>query len=196
MANDTSDEIEADEIEVERVEICRDPVTPPVGPPVAPGDEIEEELVPVRVVERERVERGPDGTLERRLDRVEHAPVRRRRRMYGIGPVLLLILALALGAIAAAWYFTRSDEKPVTNVVGLQADDAVSRLQDDGFKADIFERAGLDSTRGCRRKPEPERWNGSRRRLDGRHRRLGWPGAGGRSQHCRYSGGGRPRPTR
>jgi eukaryotic-like serine/threonine-protein kinase len=136
MTNDASGEIESEKIEVERVEVHRDPVEP-VGHPIAPGEEIEEELVPGHVVERERLERGPDGTLERRLDRVEHAPVRRRRRIYDIGPVLLLILALALGAIAAAWYFTRSDEKPVTDVVGLQADDAVSRLQDDGFKADI-----------------------------------------------------------
>jgi eukaryotic-like serine/threonine-protein kinase len=135
-----------EEIEVERVDVNRDPVMPPVvGPPIAPGDEIEEEIVPGRVVERERLGPGPDGTLERRLDRVEHAPVRRRRRIYDFGPALLLILVLALGAIAAAWYFTRSDERPVSDVVGLQTDAAVSRLQDDGFKADISREQ--DSTR-------------------------------------------------
>ncbi len=47
------------------------------------------------------------------------------------------MLALALGVIAAAWYFSRSDTKQVPSVVGLALDDAVSRLQDDGFRADI-----------------------------------------------------------
>jgi len=105
--------------------------------PLLPGDEVEEELAPGRVVEREHLEHGADGTMERRLDRVEHAPVRRRRRVRDLGPALLLILLLALGGMAAAWYFTRSDAKPVTDVVGLQADEAVTRLQNDGFKTDI-----------------------------------------------------------
>ena len=48
-----------------------------------------------------------------------------------------LLILFALGAIAAAWYFTRADENPVPDVVGLQVDAAVARLQEDGFKSDI-----------------------------------------------------------
>ena len=121
-------------VEVDRVEVVTDDVP---GPDVVPGDVIEDDLVPGRVAERERFEQHEDGSVERRLDRVEQGPVRRRRRLVDLGPVMLLILLLALGAIAAAWYFPRADENPVSDVVGLQVDDAVARLQDDGFKADI-----------------------------------------------------------
>ena len=126
------------EVEVERVNVRSDPSLPvDAAPPVMPGDEIEDDIVPGRVIERERIGRAPDGSLERRLDRIEQEPVRRRRKVTNLAPVLLIILLLALGAIAAAWYFTQTDEKPVTDVVGLQADEAVTQLQDDGFKTDI-----------------------------------------------------------
>ena len=53
-------------------------------------------------------------------------------------PALLIILALALGAIAAAWYFTKSDSSAVPAVEGLALNDAVSRVEQEGFKADII----------------------------------------------------------
>jgi serine/threonine-protein kinase len=66
---------------------------------------------------------------------VEYAPQRRRRN--GLVPALLIVLAIALAAIAAAWYFSQSDTASVPAVVGLPLDTAVTRLEDDGFKADI-----------------------------------------------------------
>ncbi len=61
----------------------------------------------------------------------------RRRRVPNVVPALLVILALALGGIAAAWYLSRPDSQPVPSVEGLALDDAVSRVENDGFKADI-----------------------------------------------------------
>jgi len=77
----------------------------------------------------------PDGSVRRSAERVEYAPEPRRRNY--LVPALLIILGLALAAIAAAWYFSQSDTATVPSVTGLPLDSAVSRLQDDGFKADI-----------------------------------------------------------
>ena len=55
-------------------------------------------------------------------------------------PWLLLLLALVLGGLAALWYFAREDDpetRPVPNVVRLTEEDAVERLQDEGFVARI-----------------------------------------------------------
>jgi serine/threonine-protein kinase len=93
-----------------------------------------EPVEPRVVTESERVFVAEDGTVNRQAERVEHNPVRRRS---GLVPALLIILALALLAIAAAWYFTRTDTASVPAVVGLPLDDAVTRLENDGFKADI-----------------------------------------------------------
>jgi serine/threonine-protein kinase len=97
-----------------------------------------------------------DGTVRRRVDRVEHEPPVRRRRS-GLVPALLIILALALGAIAAAWYFSQSDTKDVPSVVGLSLDAAVAKLQDDGFKADIVSEPNNDAPEGTvfRQSPGP-----------------------------------------
>lgn len=105
-------------------------VVPPV--PFAAG----EEVGPAVVTETERVRVEDDGSVSRRLDRVEQPPVRRRRQ--SLVPALLIILILALGAIAAAWYFTKSDSSSVPAVEGLALNDAVSRVQEEGFKADII----------------------------------------------------------
>ena len=94
-----------------------------------------EETAPRVVSQSENVRVEDDGSVSRHVERVEQAPVRRRRST--LVPALLIILAIALGAIAAAWYFSQSDTTAVPAVEGLALDDAVTRLQDDGFKADI-----------------------------------------------------------
>lgn len=116
--------------EVRATEVRRS--EPPLAEPV-PGDETAEARV---VHEDERVRVNPDGSVDRRLDRVEDAH-RRRRPVEHLGPWLLALLLLVLAGIAAAWYFTREETKPVPGVTSLQLNDAVARLQDDGFKADI-----------------------------------------------------------
>jgi eukaryotic-like serine/threonine-protein kinase len=106
---------------------------PEVVPPSPyPGDPLD----PAVVSEHEQVHVHDDGTVTRQLDRVEQPPARARRGP-GIVPALLIVLALALGAIAAAWYFTRSNTVSVPSVQGLALDAAVSRVESDGLEADI-----------------------------------------------------------
>jgi serine/threonine-protein kinase len=128
----TDDEIivaPADAVEVEHVVTTNLPPVP--ADPLDAGAPV----VPTVVTENERVALEPDGSVSRQAERVEYAPERRRRN--GLVPALLIILAIALAAIAAAWYFSRSDTATVPSVVGLPLDSAVTRLEDDGFKADI-----------------------------------------------------------
>ena len=124
------------EVEVERVVTTGPPVPPDELVPPPPVGEIDQPVSPRIVTENERVRVEDDGTVNRRVDRVEQDPVVRRRSS-GLVPALLIILALALGVIAAAWYFSKSDTKEVPSVVGLPLDTAVSRVQDEGFKSDI-----------------------------------------------------------
>ena len=70
-------------------------------PPPRPG--VVEEVGPRVVTEHERVRVEEDGSVSRRVDRIEQGAVRRTRGP-NLVPALLIILALALGAIAAAWY--------------------------------------------------------------------------------------------
>lgn len=113
---------------------------PPEMVPPAPVPGAPVEMAGPRVVsETENVRLEEDGSITRRADRVEHAPV--RRRPPSLVPALVAILVLALGAIAAAWYLTRSDTKDVPAVEGLALDDAVARMQDAGFRTDIVSEA-------------------------------------------------------
>ena len=57
-------------------------------------------------------------------------------------PALAVLLLAALIGLGVAWYLTQKSEKPVPTVVGLPFEQAVSRLQDDGFRVDIVEGAG------------------------------------------------------
>jgi serine/threonine-protein kinase len=123
------------EIEVDRVVTTDGPRLPDEVVPPPPLGTVDDPAGPRVVTENERVRVEDDGSVTRRVDRVEHEPPRRRRT--SLVPALLIILALALGAIAAAWYFARTSTEPVPNVEGLSLDAAVSRLQDDGFKSDI-----------------------------------------------------------
>jgi serine/threonine-protein kinase len=122
-------------VEVQRVVTTNEPRALPdeVIPP-HPGGPVDP-LVPTVVTEDERVVVEPDGSVRRQAERVEYAPEKRRRT--GLVPALLIVLAIALAAIAAAWYFGQSDTASVPSVTGLPLDAAVTRLEDDGFKADI-----------------------------------------------------------
>lgn len=126
-------------VETERV-VVTEGAAPLAGEVIAPAPmpgEVVEEVGPRVVTEHERVRVEDDGSVTRRVDRVEQDPVVRRTRRSSLVPALLIILALALGGIAAAWYFTQSTTKTVPAVEGLALDNAVARIQDEGFKADI-----------------------------------------------------------
>ena len=98
-------------------------------PPPPPGADAE-----VDVVQEERRTRVlPDGTVVEEGYRVEQRSSMRDRLPW----IIIGVLAAILIAGIATWYFTRSDTKPVPGVVGLQVDDAVTKLQADGFKAEI-----------------------------------------------------------
>src|SRR5688572_24671420 len=116
---------ETEETIVERVEGVEAPPPPPGTPP-------EREEAVVR--ESETVRSRPDGAIER--DTVRHED-RRRTPTSRLGLWLALLLLLVLGGLGAAWYFTQEDTQEVPSVEGLPLDQAVSRLQEDGFRTDI-----------------------------------------------------------
>lgn len=125
------------DVEVHQVVTEEPPTWPTDAALPDPGGTVAETVGPRVVTESERVRVEDDGSVSRRTSRVEHDPVVRRRRRSTLVPVLLIILAIALTAIAAAWYFSRSTSATVPSVQGLALDAAVTRVQDDGFKADI-----------------------------------------------------------
>jgi len=114
-----------------------DPVVPApadavILPPGADADVLHEE-------ERTRVLR--DGSVVREVDRVEgHSSARDRLPWILVG---LLLLVLVGGV--AVWLLTRSSTKAVPAVVGLRIDNAVTRLQADGFKVQIARKANAKS---------------------------------------------------
>ena len=181
-----------DTVEVQRVVTTNEPrvlpdevIPPPPGGPLDP-------LVPTVVTEDERVVVEPDGAVRRQAERVEYAPERRRRNW--LVPALLIVLAIALAAIAAAWYFSQSDTASVPSVVGLPLDSAVTRLEDDGFKADIVSQPN-EAAQGTVFRAEPGR---RVRRGQGLRRsaaRLEGPGRGDRSEHGRRARDRSTRPT-
>ena len=133
------DELET-EIRIERERAWVEPGEPPPVAfepvePVAPA----EQVTPGYVHEDERVEVEPDGSVRRTVDRIEQPP--QRRRAPNLVPAMLIILGLVLAVLAAAWYFTREDTKPVPSVTGLTLDAAVAELESDGFVADIDQQA-------------------------------------------------------
>ena len=69
---------------------------------------------------------------------VEHQEeVRRRRRFDPIWPWLLALLVLVLVGIGLVWYFTREETKPVPDVTGATEQQALSRLQEEGFVVSV-----------------------------------------------------------
>jgi serine/threonine-protein kinase len=85
----------------------------------------------------EAVRVGQDGQVEH--EHVERRPT--RGPFDDFWPALAVLLLAALVGIGAYWYFTRNEEKPVPAVTGQPLDVAVSRLEDEGFKTDIVNRA-------------------------------------------------------
>lgn len=98
-----------------------------------------EEVDPTILSERERVTVEDDGSVSRRLDRVEQRPTKGPPSW--LVPALLIALLLVLAAIAAGWYFTQSDTSSVPAVEGLAVDDAVSSVEEDGFDAVVVNEA-------------------------------------------------------
>jgi serine/threonine-protein kinase len=98
-------------------------------PPPPPGADADVNVVH----QEERTRVLADGTVVQEGYRVEQQS-RMRERLPWI--LMALLLAILIGGFAV-WYFTRSDTKPVPAVVGLRIDDAVARLQGDGFKTQI-----------------------------------------------------------
>ena len=119
---------------------------------------------------------------------MEYDPERRRRN--GLVPALLIVLAIALAAIAAAWYFSQSDTASVPSVVGLPLDAAVTRLEDDGFKADIVSQPN-EAAQGTVFHQSPGAGTRAGQGLGRAAARLEGPGRGDRSEHRRRAA--RPR---
>ena len=148
--------------------------------------------MPTVVTEDERVAVEPDGSVSRQAERVEYAPARRRRNR--LVPALLIILAIALAAIAAAWYFSQSDTATVPSVVGLPLDSAVTRLEDDGFKADIVSQPN-EAAQGIVFRQSPGAGHRAGRGLAGAAARLEGPGRRDGSEHRRRDGDRGARPA-
>jgi beta-lactam-binding protein with PASTA domain len=131
-----------------RPPIDEPPLVPPVVPPLEPGDVgyVREERVVVdpapplagdvdvhAVHEEERVRVLADGTVLRETDRIEQ----RSRFRDWLPWLLLTLLGLLIAIGLIIWYVERSSSQTVPAVVGLRIDAAVSRLQQDAFKAQI-----------------------------------------------------------
>ena len=102
--------------------------TEPEAPFIDPGPNYGDPAA----VEDERLRVGPDGVQH---ERVQRRPM--RGPFDDFWPALAILLLAALIGLGALWYFTRTEEKPVPSVTSMSLDGAVSRLQNDGFKADI-----------------------------------------------------------
>ena len=120
------------------VEEGQAPGAPPPEPFIDPGPSYGAPGEPV-AAEEERLTVGPDGQVEHERERVERRPM--RGPFDDFWPALALLLLVALIGLGAFWYFTRSEEKAVPSVTSQPLDTAVSRLQDEGFKTDIVNRA-------------------------------------------------------
>ena len=105
-------------------------VQPPRPVPPLPDPDADVHVVH----EQERVRVLPDGSVLRETDRVEEQQSGFKRWLPWI---LIGVLALIVVVGAIVWFATRSDNKTVPTVTGLQVDAAVNRLQNDGFKVQI-----------------------------------------------------------
>ncbi|MDX6567780.1 MAG: eukaryotic-like serine/threonine-protein kinase [Gaiellales bacterium] len=113
---------------VQRPDETRIMPPPRAAPPLPAADEVNV------VHEEERVRVLADGTVLRETDRVEQEQSWFRRYLPWL-LIALLGLLIIIGLVL--WYVTKSDNKSVPTVVGLRVDDAVNRMQNDGFKVQI-----------------------------------------------------------
>ena len=90
----------------------------------------------------ETVVTTPEG--DQVVDRTE---VRRRRRRDQLWPWLLALLLAVLVGIGLVWYFTREETKPVPDVTGATLEQALGRLQEEGFQVAV-ERANSQAPEG------------------------------------------------
>ena len=120
------------------VEEGQAPGGPPPEPFIDPGPSYGAPGEPV-ATEEERLTVGPDGQVEHERERVERRPM--RGPFDDFWPALAILLLAALIGLGALWYFTRNEEKAVPSVTSQPLDTAVSRLQEEGFKTDIVNRA-------------------------------------------------------
>jgi len=100
--------------------------------PRDPYDPVEPRPEDETIVDETRVRTTPEG--DQVVDRTE---VRRRRRRDQLWPWLLALLLLVLVGIGLAWYFTREETKPVPDVTGATQEQALARLQEEGFKVAV-----------------------------------------------------------
>jgi len=100
--------------------------------PRDPYDPLDPRAADETVVDETIVRTTPEGDQV-----VERQETRRRRRLDPIWPWLLAFLLLVLVGIGLVWYFTREDTKPVPDVTGATLEQALTRLQEDGFKVAV-----------------------------------------------------------
>jgi eukaryotic-like serine/threonine-protein kinase len=100
--------------------------------PRDPYDPLDPRAEDETAVDETRVRTTPEG--DQVVDRTE---VRRRRRRDQLWPWLLALLLLVLVGIGLVWYFTREDTKPVPDVTGSTLEQALSRLQEEGFEVAV-----------------------------------------------------------
>ncbi len=166
------------------------PGAPPPEPFIDPGLSYEAPGEPV-AAEEERLTVGPDGQVQHQRERVERRPM--RGPFDDFWPALALLLLAALIGLGAFWYFTRSEEKAVPSVTSQPLDTAVSRLQDEGFKTDIVNRANA-APRGTVFEQRPSASHGAR---GGKHRddprvHLARHGRGSKRRRPSRAAGSRP----
>ena len=118
-----------DETRIERVEVTDSTISPLPGD-LPPGSPEREQGV---VRETETVRQRADGAIETERYRTED---RRRASRDQVGIWLAVFAALLLAGAGAWWLLTREDSRDVPAVEGLAVEDAVARLEDDGFDSD------------------------------------------------------------
>ena len=118
------------------------PAVPVPGPP-PPGAPDETQVV---VTESEVLEERADGSIERDAVRVER---QRKRPVDPIAIALTTILLLVAAAGAAWWFLAQDDEsQAVPSVEGLVVDQAIERLEEEGFEPVVDRRASDDAEAG------------------------------------------------